>query len=257
MQLSPASSAQTASLSSLFVVRCFADEFLLVRLGHATTSDTTSDTTCELARLALPAVGSRLLEAKLPCIADVIATEVELCIRLRAVDNAAEQVLQHLCGVLDSWGATSSAGRRWSLPVYFSTGDDWPAIQTASGLEREQIIERLLQLELALAMVGFLPGFAYLSGLPDDLHFERKSTPTTTTPAGSIAFGGRYLGVYSLPSPAGWNIVGLAGVRLLHFDRTPPLVLQPGDLIRLESIRADELSDLQAAGTTLQQWCGQ
>ncbi len=239
---------QATNASAMFVYRCFANEFFLVRARD--------DTVNEQARSALPAVGSRLQESQLPCIADVIATEVELCIRLRDIPGATEQALQHLQCLLDSWVASPSLGKQWSLPVYFSTEDDWPALEAASALNREQIIERLLQLDLRLAMYGFLPGFAYLSGLPEELHFERKHIPTTTTQPGSVAFGGRYLGIYSLPSPAGWNVVGVAGVSLMHGDRTPPLAMQPGDALRIQRISANELSSLQAAATTLQQWCG-
>ena len=82
-------------------------------------------------------------------------------------------------------------------------------------------------------MFGFLPGFVYLQMLPDELQVPRKESPTARTQPNAFAIGGPYAGVYSLPSPAGWNVIGQLQESLLQTDQLPPVSLRPGDRVRL------------------------
>jgi len=78
--------------------------------------------------------------------------------------------------------------------------------------------------------MGFAPGFAYLSGLPEALELPRRTTPRTRVPAGSIAIAGRQTAVYPFDSPGGWHLIGaVVGVRM--FGPDGPL-LQLGDQVR-------------------------
>ena len=61
----------------------------------------------------------------------------------------------------------------------------------------------------------------------------RKDTPDRRAAANSFAVGGAYAGIYSLDSPAGWNVVGEVGVNVLRLDQLPPVSLQPGDVVTL------------------------
>ncbi len=165
-------------------------------------------------------------------------------------------VLAELSHVIGQPQATEPL-RDWRLPIYFSSAEDgasvdeWSSIEQVSRLSRDEIIERLLRTELRLAMFGFLPGFAYLSGLPTELHIPRKNIPTTRTRRNAVALGGRYLGIYSLPSPAGWHVVGELGVNMLRYDTLPPIAIQPGDRVRLEKINSAQMMQLQTSPTTL------
>ena len=54
---------------------------------------------------------------------------------------------------------------------------------------------------------GFAPGFPYLGGLDPSLATPRLATPRTSVAAASIAIGGEHTGIYSTPSPGGWNLI--------------------------------------------------
>lgn len=227
-------------------VKNFYNEFLLLR--RQDDSGATS----------LPAVGQRLLDQQFDFVDDVIATEIEICIRLNPhfVEVGYLNVLAELSHVIGQPQATEPL-RDWRLPIYFSSAEDgasvdeWSSIEQVSRLSRDEIIERLLRTELRLAMFGFLPGFAYLSGLPTELHIPRKNIPTTRTRRNAVALGGKYLGIYSLPSPAGWHVVGELGVNMLRYDTLPPIAIQPGDRVRLEKINSAQMMQLQTSPTTL------
>ncbi len=52
-----------------------------------------------------------------------------------------------------------------------------------------------------VAMIGFTPGWSYLSGLDKFLHLPRRKEPRLLTPAGTISIGGIQTGVQCLAGP--------------------------------------------------------
>jgi UPF0271 protein len=58
-------------------------------------------------------------------------------------------------------------------------------------------------------MMGFLPGFAYLAGLPERLAaIPRRATPRTRVPGNAIGVAGGYTGIYPFDSAGGWHLIG-------------------------------------------------
>ena len=76
-----------------------------------------------------------------------------------------------------------------------------------------------------VSLIGFLPGFAYLTGLDPALVRPRRATPRTRVPANAVAIAGPYTGVYPFASPGGWHLIGTA----LDFV---PFELALGDRVR-------------------------
>ena len=87
-----------------------------------------------------------------------------------------------------------------------------------------------------VAMLGFMPGFAYLGDLPDELRLPRRDTPRTSVPAGSVAIAGRHTAVYPATTPGGWHLLGRTDVAPWDIDRDPPALLRPGDRVRFEPV---------------------
>ena len=59
-----------------------------------------------------------------------------------------------------------------------------------------------------VAMIGFTPGWSYLSGLDGSLQMPRRQNPRLLTPAGTISIGGVQTGVQCLAGPSGWHLLG-------------------------------------------------
>ena len=87
-------------------------------------------------------------------------------------------------------------------------------------------------------MVGFMPGFAYMGGLPAQLATPRRATPRTAVPAGTVGIGGSQTGVYPLESPGGWNLIGRTPVKVFEIAREPATLLTTGDRARFVPISA-------------------
>jgi KipI family sensor histidine kinase inhibitor len=130
--------------------------------------------------------------------------------------------------------ATETGTRVHRIPVRYD-GEDLPDVARHAGLSVDEVIGRHTAAEYRVAFVGFQPGFAYLAGLPRELHTPRRATPRPRVPAGSVAIGGEWTGIYPLGTPGGWNVLGATDVPLFVPTDDPPALLQPGDVVRFRA----------------------
>jgi UPF0271 protein len=110
-------------------------------------------------------------------------------------------------------------------------GADLLAIAHASGLTREEVVAAHCGRTYEVALVGFLPGFAYLRALAPQLVLPRRATPRPRVPALSVAIAGPYTGVYPFASPGGWHLLGVA-VGFAPFDPRRGATMALGDRVR-------------------------
>lgn len=140
-------------------------------------------------------------------------------------------------------------GRCWQLPVCFDPdlAPDLLAVAHACGLSVEALVARFTGCDLRVSMLGFLPGFPYLSGLPAALDLPRLSSPRTRVPAGSVAIAGGMCAIYPWDSPGGWHLIGRTAVRLFDPNREErPALLAPGDRVRWRAVARTELDSARA-----------
>lgn len=207
-------------------IRNFDNDFLLIRAAGS---------------LPLHTIGQQIFEQQFDFIEEVILTETELCLKLNALfDDGKLALLQ----TFDE--AHISAPKCYRLPIYFDEQEDWKGVMTATGLGKNEIIEKLSAIDFSVAMFGFLPGFIYLNGLPSSLHVARKAVPAKYVKANSVAIGGKYLGLYALDSPGGWHVIGRVPVAILQIPQLPPLPLKVGDRMRCCAISRTEFDELEA-----------
>ena len=94
-------------------------------------------------------------------------------------------------------------------------------------------------------MLGFLPGFAYLGGLDERICTPRLAVPRTLIEPGSVGIGGSQTGIYPLPSPGGWQIIGRTPLRPYDPDRDEPILYAAGEYLRFVPIAPDEYSAIE------------
>jgi len=119
-----------------------------------------------------------------------------------------------------------------TLEVCFD-GIDLEEVAGKLGLASGALRAALCATDLEVAMLGFLPGFAYLRGLPPSLSLPRRSEPRARVPGGSLALGGSYLGVYPCAAPGGWHLLGSVAAPMFDPCRSPPATLSAGMRLRL------------------------
>jgi len=110
-------------------------------------------------------------------------------------------------------------------------GPDLDEVVRRSGRSREEVIRLHSSAEYRVQVIGFLPGFAYLGDLPEELRQPRLGTPRPRVPRGAVAIAGRHTAIYPLDSPGGWNLIGSAlDFRAFHPDKGTVWTL--GDRVR-------------------------
>lgn len=87
---------------------------------------------------------------------------------------------------------------------------DLGRLASINDLTPEEVIRRHLATTYVVAFEGFVDGFAYLEPLPGSptIKAPRHESPRPKVPAGAVALGGPYCGVYPTTGPGGWNIIG-------------------------------------------------
>ena len=104
-------------------------------------------------------------------------------------------------------------GRVVEVPVRYD-GPDLEEVARRTGHAIEEVVRRHSGVDYRVRCLGFSPGFAYLEGLDPGLHLPRRDTPRERVRVGSVAVGGEHTGIYTVPSPGGWNLLGTTSRRL-------------------------------------------
>jgi KipI family sensor histidine kinase inhibitor len=143
--------------------------------------------------------------------------------------------------------ATSS--RRWRVPVTYGGehGIDLEDVAKAMNTTPDEIVERHVAGDYRVAMIGFTPGWSYLSGLERSLHMPRRQNPRLLTPAGTISIGGVQTGIQCLAGPSGWHLLGRTPVRTYQLHRDPIFLLEPGDRVTFSAIDAKTFAEQDRA----------
>jgi KipI family sensor histidine kinase inhibitor len=122
-------------------------------------------------------------------------------------------------------------GRLHRIPVVYD-GPDVADVCERLGLTPDELAALHSRPIYRAFMVGFVPGWAYLGPLPDELALPRRPAPRAQVPAGSVAIAGQQTGIYSLPSPGGWHLIGRTSVRVFLPDSDPPSLFRAGDRVK-------------------------
>jgi 5-oxoprolinase (ATP-hydrolysing) subunit B len=139
--------------------------------------------------------------------------------------------------------------RCWRIPVVYGGehGIDLEDVAKTLKTTPEDIVARHAAGRYRVAMIGFTPGWSYLSGLEDFLHMPRRQNPRLLTPAGTISIGGVQTGVQCLAGPSGWHLLGRTAVRTYQLHRDPIFLLEPGDEVTFSVVDEKTFSEQDRA----------
>ena len=130
--------------------------------------------------------------------------------------------------------------RECEIPVQYGGehGEDLQRVADHAGLSVREVSDRHQAARYAVAAVGAMPGFVYLTGLDPALAIPRRDSPRLTVARGAVIIGGGQAGIMPCTAPSGWHILGHTDVELFSLDRSDPLLLHPGDTVRFRAIGA-------------------
>ena len=126
-------------------------------------------------------------------------------------------------------------------------GIDLEDVAKSLGTTADDIVARHAAGDYRVAMIGFTPGWSYLSGLAPSLQMPRRQNPRLLTPAGTVSIGGVQTGVQCLAGPSGWHLLGRTAVRTYQLHRDPIFLLEPGDAITFKRVDAKTFAEQDRA----------
>lgn len=153
------------------------------------------------------------------------------------VTNLAE--VRHLLGQLPSVSAPGEEPSRIHLlPCCYEFQLDLQRVCDHKGVTAEEVIRLHTSTEFTVYAVGFCPGFPYLGYLPEALRgVPRLPSPRVRVEPGSVGLTGKQTGLYPLPRPGGWNLIGRTPLQIVDVEANY-FPIRVGDRVRF--IRIDE-----------------
>ena len=154
--------------------------------------------------------------------------------------EAVKKFAENALGNLEKTVAETES-RLMKIPVCFDEefALDLEFVTTAHNLSTEQAKAVFLARNYRVFMLGFLPGFAYLGEVAEEIATPRKDEPRQKVPAGSVGIAGKQTGIYSLESPGGWQNIGRTPLKMFNPNSPQPTFLRAGDSIEFYEIDKD------------------
>ena len=160
-----------------------------------------------------------------------------------------------LIRLAETAGTANVSGRQWRIPVCFDEefSPDLDELAESRGLGRDAVISLMTEATFQVYMIGFMPGFPYMGGVPEILQMPRLASPRKAVPARSLAIAGAMCAVYPWESPGGWRLLGRTPVPFFSAaESSSPALLSSGDSVCWQAIDRAEYAQIEAqasAGT--------
>lgn len=195
-------------------------------------------------------VAARIAAAGIAGVEDIVPTFCAVMIAYNPEIISYEELISAVHANLDGLSAEGAhAGKTIVIPVCYGGefGPDLQHVAEFHNMTPEEVVRLHTEPTYLIAMLGFLPGFAYLGGLDPKLETPRLEVPRVRIEAGAVGIGGAQTGIYPLPSPGGWQIIGRSPLRPYDAERDPAFLYAAGDSIEFESIGVEEYEAIEAA----------
>jgi inhibitor of KinA len=158
-----------------------------------------------------------------------------------------EGILRHRLARLET--VPLQAARQVEIPTCYGGefGPDLNEVAALHGITPERAVELHASVSYVVYFLGFVPGFAYLGELPDELATPRLAAPRRSTPAGSVGIADNQTGVYPIATPGGWRLIGRTPIAMFRPDEEQISFLDVGDRVRFTPISSAQFAALQNA----------
>ncbi|MEH6405489.1 MAG: 5-oxoprolinase subunit PxpB [Sneathiella sp.] len=181
-------------------------------------------------------------------IIDLISATRSLSVCLEPAYPNFEDVRDHVLNLAQIPYEAVAAGRQtWTLPVCYQGefAPDLNDVSEKSGLSLDEVIKLHSSQIYDVLLIGFLPGFPFMSEVPEALRFARRTNPRLRVPAGSVAIANEQSAIYPWESPGGWHLLGRCPVPLFDplWDR--PSLLSPGEQVSFDPISKHDFKLIQ------------
>ncbi len=205
---------------------------VIERLGDSALILKFSDEINQSAHLSVLRIDKLLFDLKIPGVIEWIPsyTSITILYDPEVVDPFFVEKLAHF----DEFKSDFAAKRTVEVPVLYGGefGPDIEFVAKTNNLSVEEVIKIHSSANYEVWMIGFMPGFPYLYGLPKIINTPRLKSPRRFVPAGSVGIAGDQTGIYPIDSPGGWQIIGRTPLKIFDVERDPPTLFEVGDRVK-------------------------
>jgi KipI family sensor histidine kinase inhibitor len=203
----------------------------------------------DAANQSVLALDRALSRAPIKGVTEAVPTYRSLLVHYDPLQIDYDTLGKRLLALAQAPAEAMSNARRWRIPVAYGGehGIDLEDVAKALNTTPDEIVARHVAGNYRVAMIGFTPGWSYLSGLEKSLHTPRRQNPRLLTPAGTISIGGVQTGVQCLAGPSGWHLLGRTPVRTYQLHRDPTFLLEPGDYVTFSQVDAKTFAEQDRA----------
>lgn len=227
-----------------FTIQPLGNATLLLQFGNEINIETNK---------AVLAAAQQLQEHKASFVKDIVPAYNSLAVHYNAAaiwqtniaaspfDTAVEWVENTLCEEINTNLATATTVH---IPVCYQAAyaPDLENVAAQTGLSIKDIVNLHSSTTYHVYCLGFLPGFAYMGTLSQQLVLPRKKTPQPV-PAGAVGIAAMQTGIYPFASPGGWHIIGRTPLRMFDAAKSNPVLLQPGSTVQFYPISTHEFEN--------------
>jgi KipI family sensor histidine kinase inhibitor len=184
------------------------------------------------------ATAQLLRAAQIPHVEEIVPAYTAVTVFYDALHISFRQLSEKIENALASrqiLGPGTLESRHHSIRVRYD-GADLDAVAAATGLSPLEVVAIHSAETYSVDLLGFVPGFAYLSEIDARLELPRREQPRPRVPAGSVAIAARLTGIYPFDTPGGWHILGSTNEVLFDPRRDEPSLFRPGDTVKFEPL---------------------
>lgn len=189
---------------------------------------------------AVPRFADAVRASQAPWLVDVVPAYVTVAVYFDFLQTDYQAVAAALKHTRPA--ETAPAGRRHTIPCCYEYGPDLDHVARALKRKPSEIIRLHAETVYTVYAIGFCPGFPYLGYLPEELcGLPRLEEPRVRVEPGSVGMTGRQTGIYPLPRPGGWNLIGRTPFELVNVE-DGYFPLRAGDQVQFVQIDVDEFA---------------
>ena len=149
-----------------------------------------------------------------------------------------QSIETHICAMLPVKNDAPKTSRTHQIDICYDLdlAPDIEAVAKASSLSVTEVINIHTSAKYRVGMYGFAPGYAYLTGVPQEIQVPRKATAVRDIPKGSVMIAGSQCLTTTLVMPTGWSIIGRTHTEILHSNAQNPFLFDVGDTVTFHQI---------------------
>lgn len=195
-----------------------------------------------------------LLNLNLPFITEIVPTESDMMICYDARDMIKHHQIKspylYMKQLIESISKDdlnhtekSQTKQICDIPIVYggTYGPDLEKLLNYYQIDIQTFIQLHTNEQYFVSMMGYSPGFPYLTGLNEKLHVNHTSNEKKLVPSGSVILEGKKCGIVTTDTYNDWLVIGYTPIQLFYPEQEDFSLIKLGDTVTFKSIAENEI----------------